>query len=205
MKDRYSPTQQTMHWLTVVLMFSILPVAWILVSIPEETTKFFFWMDVHETIGLTIFALTLTRIVWRWFDRPPMYPVHVGSWSRRLARLVHGGLLLMLVVMPVTGYIWSTGHGHDVAPFHLARFPRIGFNHRPVGDVAENLHLIGQWFVYGLIALHLFGVSYHLIVKRDFLLGRMLPLQTLDREEQLLGRCETPVSRSEGSICRGEL
>jgi cytochrome b561 len=182
MKDRYSPAQQTMHWLTVVLIFSILPVAWVVVSVTEETPKFFFWMDIHESIGLTILALTLTRIVLRWFDRPPVYPVHVGPWSRRLALLVHGGLFLMLLVMPVTGYLWATGHGHDVAPFHLVRFPRIAFNHRPVGDAAENLHRIGQWVVYGLIALHLFGVSYHLIVKRDFLLGRMLPPQTLERE-----------------------
>jgi cytochrome b561 len=62
MQDRYSSMQQTMHWLTVILMFSILPVAWVMASVAEETPRFYFWMDIHESIGLTIFALTLTRI-----------------------------------------------------------------------------------------------------------------------------------------------
>jgi cytochrome b561 len=80
--------------------------------------------------------------------------------------------------MPISGYLWSTGHGHDVAPFNLVHFPRIAFKHRSIGDAAAAVHQTGQWFVYGLIALHLAGVSYHLMFKRDALIGRMLPPQT---------------------------
>jgi cytochrome b561 len=173
-----------MHWLTVLLMFSILPVAWILDSVIEETPAFFFWMDVHEAIGLTILALTTLRIVWRLFDRPPPYSATIGRWSNRSARLVHAGLLALMIVMPISGFLWATGHGHDVAPFGLVQFPRIAFGHRPIGDAAAVVHLFGRWFVYGLIALHLAGVSYHLIFKRDALLGRMLPPQALETEKQ---------------------
>jgi cytochrome b561 len=180
MQARYSSAQQTMHWLTVLLMFSVLPVAWVLVSVTEETPIFFFWMDVHELIGLSILALTTLRIVWRFFDPPPSYPTHLAPWSRRIARVVHFGLLTTMVVMPISGFIWATGHGHDVAPFDLVRFPRIEFNHRAVGDAASAVHQYCQWFVYGLIALHLTGVSYHLIFKRDAILGRMLPPQALE-------------------------
>ena len=177
MRLTYSSTQQTMHWLTVTLMFAILPVGWVLAAVPEETSEFFFWMDVHESLGLAIFALTVGRIIWRWFDPPPPYPVAISRSSRAIARVVHGGLLLFMIVMPISGYVWSTGHGHDVAPFHLLQFPRVVFGHRRVGDVAEQIHLIGRWIVYGLIALHLSGVSYHVTVKRDGLLARMLPPQ----------------------------
>ena len=180
----YSPAQQVMHWLTVLLMFSILPVAWIVDSVIEESPAFFFWMDVHETIGLTILGLTFVRIVWRLFDPPPPYPNTIAPASRRTARLVHGGLLILMIVMPISGFIWATGHGHDVAPFSLVRFPRIAFGHRSIGDAAEAVHLFCRWLVYGLIALHLAGVSYHLIIKRDGLLERMMPSQTLKTEEQ---------------------
>ena len=163
MQIRYSPAQQTMHWLTVLLMFSILPVAWVLVSVKEETPIFFFWMDVHESIGLSILALTTARIVWRFFDPPPPYLTHSALWNRRIARIVHLGLLTMMIIMPVSGFLWATGHGHDVAPFNLVRLPRIAFNNRGLGDAAEAIHQYGQWFVYGLIGLHLAGVSYHLI------------------------------------------
>jgi cytochrome b561 len=184
MQIRYSPAQQIMHWLTVLLMFSILPVAWILDSVVEETPKFFFWMDVHEAIGITILALTTLRIVWRLFDPPPPHPAILAQWSHRTAGLVHAGLLLLMLVMPLSGYVWATGHAHDVAPFNLVRFPRILFGHRAIGDAAEAVHLFGRWIVYGLIALHLAGVSYHLIFKRDALLARMLPPQALETKEQ---------------------
>jgi cytochrome b561 len=184
MRIHYSPAQQILHWLTVLLMFSILPVGWILDSVIEETPPFFFWMDVHEAIGLTILGLTTLRIVWRLFDPPPPYPTHSALWNRRVSRAVHLGLLTMMIVMPVSGFLWAAGHGHDVAPFSLVRFPRIAFGQRAIGDAAEAVHLFGGWLVYGLIGLHLAGVSYHLIFKRDALLARMLPPQALETEEQ---------------------
>lgn len=184
MQTRYSPAQQIMHWLTVLLMFSILPVAWVLDSVVEETPGFFFWMDVHEAIGLSILALTTLRIIWRLFDPPPPHPTNLAPWSHRTASVVHAGLLLLMIVMPLSGYLWATGHAHDVAPFNLVRFPRISFGHRALGDSAEAVHLFGRWLVYGLIALHLAGVSYHLIFKRDALLSRMLPPQSLETGEQ---------------------
>jgi cytochrome b561 len=199
MQASYSPAQQTMHWLTVLLMFSILPVAWVLVSVKEETRTFFFWMDVHESIGLTILALTALRVVWRVFDPPPSYPPQLALWSRLIARAVHLGLLTMMILMPISEFLWATGHGHDVAPFNLIRFPRIAFKHRGLGDAAQAVQQYGQWFVYGLIALHLVGVSYHLIFKRDALLGRMLPPQAETAQRDAIGSdvcsVDGPVSR----------
>jgi cytochrome b561 len=82
-----------------------------------------------------------------------------------------------MIVMPMAGYIWTTGHGYDVAPFDWFRLPRIFYKDRPIGDFARAVHLWGRWFVYALIALHLAGVSYHLVWRRDRLLERMLPQQ----------------------------
>jgi cytochrome b561 len=108
MRQHYSPAQQTLHWLTVALMLCILTVAWVLISVTEESTKFFFWMDAHESIGLAIFFLTALRIVWRVFDPAPTYPRSVRPWSRRFALLAHLGLLGAMIVMPVSGFLWAT-------------------------------------------------------------------------------------------------
>jgi cytochrome b561 len=61
---RYSPVQQTLHWITVALMFAILPVAWVVMSLKEDTPKFLFYLDVHKALGLAIAALTLVRILY---------------------------------------------------------------------------------------------------------------------------------------------
>lgn len=180
MPIRYSPAQQALHWLTVALMFAILPVAWVVVSLKEDTPRFYVFLDIHKTLGLAILALTLLRILWRLFDRPPPHPAAMPAWNRWLAVAVTLALLAAMVVMPVSGYLWTTGHGFDVAPFDLVRLPRLFWKDRAVGDAAKAIHSLGQWAVYGLIGAHLAGVSYHLVVRRDGMLGRMLPAQALD-------------------------
>jgi cytochrome b561 len=180
---RYSPSRQALHWLTVVLMFAILPVAWIVGSLKEDTQRFYFWLDVHKALGLSILLLTVVRIAWRIRDPAPRHPAGMPLWALRLAQAVTVGLLALMIVMPVTGYLWTTGHGYDIfdsAPFNAVHMPRIGWKDKGLGDLAKSVHLVGRWLVFGLIGLHLAGVSYHLIVRRDGLLGRMLPEQSLE-------------------------
>lgn len=179
MTERYSPARQILHWVTVVLMFAILPVAWVVMALKEDTPAFYFYLDIHKTIGLTILALTLVRIAWRLLERAPAYDRSLPVWTRVLAAAVTGALLVMMLAMPVSGYVWTTGHGYDVAPFDLIRLPRLFWKNRALGDAAKAVHTYGQWLVYGLIALHLAGVGWHLIVRRDGLLARMLPPQAL--------------------------
>ena len=150
-----------------------------MISVKEESPQFLFCVDLHYALGLSIFILTVLRVGWRFFDPPPPYPSHLASWNRWVSRTVYFALLLMMIVMPISGYLWSNGHGHRVYPFQVFELPRIAFNNRPIGDAASNFHRYGQWIVYLLIATHLGGVSYHLVLKRDGLLARILPPQRL--------------------------
>lgn len=177
---RYAPRQQLLHWLTAILMFATLPVAWVVVSLVEESKPFLLWMDVHESLGLVLLAATILRLAWRITDPVLAADPRTPRWSRLFAAAVHKGLLLLLILMPLSGYLWSTGHGHDVAPFHLLRFPRVAFGARHLGDIAKRVHVGCQWALYTLITLHLTGVGYHVFAKRDGLLSRMLPPQTPD-------------------------
>jgi cytochrome b561 len=121
MNARYSPAQQVVHWLTAVLMFSILPVAWIVGALKEDTPPFYFWLDVHKTLGLSILFLTLLRIVLRLRTPAPAYPADWPAYSKLGAKVVVIGLLALMIAMPITGYVWTTGHGYDVAPFDIVR------------------------------------------------------------------------------------
>ncbi|VVC53916.1 Cytochrome B561 (fragment) [Beijerinckiaceae bacterium RH AL1] len=52
-----------------------------------------------------------------------------------------------------------------------------------VGKAAAIVHvLITQFVVYGLIVLHLAGTAWHLFVRRDGALSRMLPRQANERD-----------------------
>ena len=177
MMTRYAQRQQLLHWLTALLMFTILPVSWVLVSVVEESRPFFGWMDLHESLGLALLTVTVVRLALRAFDSAPAADPRTPGWMTGIASCVHWGLLMLMILMPVSGYVWANGHGHDVAPFNVVQLPRIAFGRREIGDVAEWVHELCQWMLYVLLALHLGGVAYHVAVARDGGLDRMLPPQ----------------------------
>ncbi len=184
MPVRYSPVNQALHWFSALLMFAVLPVGWVMSLMDEESARFLFWLGVHKTIGLLILFLTVLRIAWRLHDRPPALPRGIPPWNRGLAHTAYGLLLLAMVAMPVSGYLWTNGHGFDVEMFGLVTMPRFAWQDKPVGDFGKLLHLWGQWLVYGLIVLHLAGVVFHILFRADGLLGRMLPKNAIEPRDE---------------------
>jgi Prokaryotic cytochrome b561 len=54
----YTLTAQALHWLTVLLILMILPVAWVMMSLPEgrEQSRM---LDLHRSLGVTIFVVVV--------------------------------------------------------------------------------------------------------------------------------------------------
>lgn len=172
---RYSTIHQVLHWSSAAIMFAIIPIAWIASSLPEESPPFDLWIGLHEGLGLAVLGLTSFRLFWRAYDRPPKLPAVIPILTRVAAHTVAWGLLIMMILMPLTGYLWTTGHAHDVRPFGLGPFPRVAFGIRALGDTAKTIHVAGQWLVYGLILTHLAGAVRHSLLEKNQLLLRMLP------------------------------
>ena len=171
---RYTLTAQALHWLTALLILAILPAAWIAVSLPPGPEKG--WMfTVHKSLGLTILAVVAARLAWRAAHPPPPLPGGSPPALEMVGRLTHWLLYALLVLMPVTGYLLS-GNGRPVSYFGLFDIPGYPKN-ETVGSVADTLHLAGRWAVYALVSLHVLATVWHVAIRRDGLLGRMIPPQ----------------------------
>jgi cytochrome b561 len=175
MQPRYSSVNQTLHWVTALCMFAILPLGWVMVNAKEGTPLSAALFNWHKTLGAIVLLVTLFRIGWRFVDRPPPYPPLVAQWDQRLAHAAYWLFFFVLLWMPITGFLTSTYGGHPTRLFNLVPTPQL----LPKDDGLSKLfgagHLIGQWAVYGLILLHLTAVAFHLIWGRTGVLGRMLP------------------------------
>lgn len=173
---RYSGTAQVLHWLTAVLMFTILPLAWGMTAVAKDNP----WRDtlflLHKSVGVTILALTIIRLAWRGTHPAPALPQSLMPWQAFVAKLSHWLLYLILIIMPVSGYVMSSTGGHSVSFFGLFDFPALPQD-KPISKLADAIHLTTQWAVYTLIALHLLATTWHVAVRRDGILERMLPEQ----------------------------
>ena len=92
-----------------------------------------------------------------------------------VAGLNHALLYAVLLVMPVTGYLMA-GNGQGVPFFGAITLPGFARNDG-LGLIADKVHVWCQFAVYGLIALHVLATVWHVAVRRDGMLERMLPPQ----------------------------
>jgi cytochrome b561 len=178
---RYTPTAQALHWITVALMFAILPIAWVMVNMPKTAPSRDLVFTVHKSIGLTILALVAVRLLWRAAHPAPELPGGMARWEKTSAFASHWMLYLILIGMPVSGYVLSAAGGHPVTYFDLFTLPGLPEN-KPLAHAAVWVHVAtGQWLVYALILLHVAATVWHLTVRRDGVLDRMLPAQNKHR------------------------
>ena len=67
--------------------------------------------------------------------------------------------------------------GNPVSYFDLFTLPGLARNDA-LRHAAVWVHVVtGQWLVYALIALHILATAWHVAVRRDGVLDRMLPDQ----------------------------
>lgn len=172
--SRYTLTAQALHWLTVLLIFTILPVAWVMISLPKGPEQT--WMFVvHRSLGVTIFAVVVVRLAWRLTHPGPPSPSGTPQVTDVISRLTHWLLYALLFLMPITGYLQSA-NGQPVSYFGLFDIFALPKN-KAMGDFANALHVIGQWGLYTLVGLHVAGTVWHVAIRRDGLLDRMIPPQ----------------------------
>ena len=180
---RYTLTAQALHWVTAALMFAVVPLAWVMVNMGHDSASRGLLFTIHKSIGLTILALVAVRLAWRAAHPAPPLPGGLARWERASAFASHWLLYLVLVGMPVSGYLLSAGGGRPVNYFGLFTIPGMPKN-EALAHAAAWAHVVtGQWLVYALIVLHLAATAWHVAVRRDGVLERMLPEQEVDATE----------------------
>lgn len=173
---RYTESAVWMHWITAILIAIILPLAWIMTSLPENDPSAGFYYSLHKSVGITIFVVVVLRLLWRAVRHAPDMPRDVPPWAALAARVDHWLLYAILIIMPVSGYLLSVAGGYPVSFFGLFDLPGMAKN-ETLQSTAETIHVIGRFFVYAFILLHLLGAIWHVAIRRDGVLERMLPRQ----------------------------
>ena len=173
---RYSAAYQLLHWATALLMFAVVGIGVFCAYQAPGTEPRRSLLEIHKSIGLTILALTLLRLLCRALIKAPPFPNGMSAVQRLGAGLAHASLYALLLYMPVTGYLQSAFGGYHLGWFGLD-IPRLVPLDKPLTRTTEELHDLGQWVLYAVFALHLAAVIWHHFVKRDGVLARMLPMR----------------------------
>ncbi len=174
--DRYSSLAQVTHWAAAALMMTAVVLAWVFMAMPAEEVDRFAYITLHKSIGQTVFFITLFRLAWRRSHPAPPTRGRIAAWEAVIAGVNHWLLYAIMIFMPVTGYILATAAARPSPYFWLFYLPQPTVS-TMVAHVALRAHLAGQYLLYVLVGLHVAAVAWHVAVRRDGILERMLPVQ----------------------------
>lgn len=173
--EPYTSTAIGLHWLIAALMICGFSLGWVMTSIHGLTPAKLRYVSWHKWIGVTVFALAALRILWRATHRAPPLPAGMPAWQRALAHLVHVLLYVLMVAIPVTGYLFSSASNVPVVYLGILSLPRFIAPDPALKMVFKTAHLIFNWTLAALVLAHAGAALKHQWVDRDGLLTRMIP------------------------------
>ncbi|HEX6613881.1 MAG TPA: cytochrome b [Rhodanobacteraceae bacterium] len=174
-QGRYTRTAIFLHWLILALLIAQYAVGWTMPHIGRNTPVTTL-ISLHFSIGVLIIGVIVIRLVWRILHSEPVPEDGVPPWQVRSARVIHWLLYLLLLVVPLLGWINASWRGMPITFFGLFHVPPLVGDHaagwRWTGDVHT---LIAEYGILPLVGLHVAAALYHYFVRRDRVLQRMLP------------------------------
>lgn len=181
--NTYGAVTKTLHWLTVLLMITVIPLAIFAHSLPfetsEELTRKAWYYSFHKTLGVTLFFTALLRILWA-LSQPKPYPVRaMKKLEHWLAETVHWVLYAGLIIVPLAGWIHhASSSGFAPIWWPLGQNLPLVPKSEGVSDFFGLLHYLTKNLLVAAILLHVVGALKHHFVDRDTTLRRMLPGRT---------------------------
>lgn len=163
-----------LHWLLAVLLIAQLGLGWIAedMRLSPQKLDLFVW---HKSLGITILAMVLLRIAWRLLDPPPEPVTRPEHWETRLARLGHGLLYVLMLLVPLTGW-WISDTSR--IPFRLywqLPVPDLMPADKASSELAAGVHGVLTTLMLLVVLIHVAAALRHHFRLHDATLSRMLP------------------------------
>ncbi len=184
---RYGLVAVILHWFTAIAVIGLFTLGLWMVELDYYDPWYRKAPDIHKGIGVLLAISLLLRLAWR-FTNPQPDPVPGHSpMERRLARLVHGSLYLLLLLTVSAGYLISTADGRAVNVFGLFSLPATVQGLENQEDIAGIVHLGLAIILIALAGLHALAALKHHFVDRDPTLLRVLGRSASNTAKPLSG------------------
>lgn len=168
---RYTSTARLLHWTMALLIVANL----ILGFAHDALPKGFPVMPIHKSIGITVLALTILRVVWRLTHRPPPLPANLPAWEKGAAHLTHFFFYAFMLVLPLSGWILTSAGTRPLNWFFLFDVPKFGVSKEDaIVGLSRSAHEVLPWIWVALLLVHIGAALRHHFILKDDVLRRMI-------------------------------
>jgi len=174
LERRYHPVAKALHWLVALLVAVQFGIAWAMPDIGPHTklSRLISW---HLTVGALIGLAVFVRVSWRLRHPGPSPSASEPRWLRAAARVSHGVLYVLLLIVPLLGWAAASTRGWRVTLLPRLALPALLPRGSKSGFLAGDVHTFVAYTLLAIVALHIAAALYHRLILRDGVLARMLP------------------------------
>jgi cytochrome b561 len=185
-RPSYSAVAIALHWLIALLIFTNIGLAWYFDKLPRSAQ--IEPQQWHKAIGLTVLALSLARLAWRFIRPPPPLPKTLSTLELWAARAVYLLFYVIMIGMPLSGWAMISASKYLHAAF--SKVPILGVPFPGIGPIEhldpvvkdQAAHLFSftheklAWLAYALILLHVAAALRHHFLLKDEVVPSMAPI-----------------------------
>lgn len=172
--DRFHVASISLHWLMLALFIGVygsieLRVLFEKGSMPRESLK-----SLHFMLGLLMFALVWFRLAMRAiYPAPRLQPIP-PQWQVIASKLAHLLLYVIMIGMPLIGWLLLSAAGKPI-PFFGLELPALIGPDKPLAGQLKEIHAFVGNAGYFLIGGHAAAALFHHYIQRDNTLRSMWP------------------------------
>lgn len=171
-KVRFGSLSIALHWLMLFVFVGLYLCVELHESFPKGSEIRHNLMVWHFNLGYMVFILVLMRIAVLFFGSYPVIIPELLAWQKKLAGLMHLSLYLLMIGMPIAGYLGFAAAGKT--PYFLGyELPKLLETNKELAKSIFNIHETIGNVGYFLIGLHTLAALSHHYIQRDNTLTRM--------------------------------
>lgn len=104
---------RVIHWAMALGILVMLGLGTLLENLQPGLANLWLY-GLHKTVGISLLGLVVLRLVWHRITPPPPPIGGVPLWQQRLALWVHRAFYLLLLAVPLSGWVASSATGIEV-------------------------------------------------------------------------------------------
>jgi len=166
----YGSISKIFHWLSAAVLLIQIPLGFYLVDL-DFNEKRLAIESIHVILGLSIFYLTLLRLIYKLFNPTPSLGNNIFPGQRLIAKLNHILLYLSILIITTSGALKKLFNGEMLDLFLFDIEIKDNFE---LAELFYEIHILGNYTLIVLISLHVFAVIIHKLVFKENLLKKIL-------------------------------
>ena len=168
--SKYGLLAKLFHWITFIVLLAQVPFGFYLVGL-EFSDERIELENIHILVGITVFYLTLFRLIWKFFNPSPTESKSFFKGQILIGKVNHLLLYLSIFAITISGMLKKLYMGETLNFF----FFKYGFekDNFLLADAFYEVHIYANYLLLVLVTLHILAVVVHHFIFKDKILNKI--------------------------------